>query len=61
MPVPPLSGMQSLPSKRMGQVDLAMPLSRILLMLRLDPGQVILEQGRKGDGKGSEPVLVALA
>jgi hypothetical protein len=44
-----------------GAVDLAMPLSRIPLMPRLDPGQVVLEQRRKGDGNGGEPVLVARA
>jgi hypothetical protein len=36
-----------------------MPLSQILLMQRLDPGQVVLEQRRKGGGKGGEPVFVA--
>jgi hypothetical protein len=44
-----------------GAVDLAMPLSRIPLMPRLDPGQVVLEQRRQGDGNGGEPVLVARA
>ena len=44
----------------MGPVDLALPLSRILLMRRLDPGQVILEQRGERGGKSGEPVLVAL-
>jgi hypothetical protein len=55
-----LSGMRSLPIQRIGQVDLAMPPSRILVMQRRNPGQVILEQRRKGGGKAGEPVLVAL-
>ncbi len=38
-----------------------MPLSQVLLMQRLDPGQVVLEQRRQGGGKGGEPVFVALA
>jgi hypothetical protein len=37
-PAPCLGGMRRFPSQRMGQVDLAMSLSRILLMQRLDPG-----------------------
>jgi hypothetical protein len=45
----------------MGQIDLALPLSRILLMQRLDPGQMILEQRGEHGGKSGEPVLVALA
>ncbi len=61
LPTPFLGGMRSLPSQRMGQVDLAMPLSRILLMQRLDPGQVVLEQRGERGGNGGEPVLVALA
>jgi len=44
-----------------GAVDLTMLLSRIPLMPRLDPGQVVLEQRRQGDGNGGEPVLVARA
>jgi hypothetical protein len=61
LPARLLSGMRSLPSERMGQVDLAIPLSRILLMKRPDPAQVIQKQRRQGDGRGGEPVLVALA
>jgi hypothetical protein len=61
LPAPFLGGMRRLPSQRMGQVDLAMPLSQLLLMQRLDPGQMVLEQRRKGSGKGGEPVFVALA
>ena len=38
-----------------------MPLSQILLMQRLDPGQVVLEQRGERGGKGGEPVLVAFA
>lgn len=38
-----------------------MSLSRILLMQRLDPGQVVLEQRGERGRKGGEPVLVALA
>ena len=45
----------------MGQVHLAMPLRQILLMQRLDPGQVVLEPGCEGGGKGGETVLIALA
>jgi hypothetical protein len=61
LPAPCLGGMRRLPSQRMGQVDLAMSLSRILLMLCLDPGQVILEHRGERGGKSGEPVLVALA
>jgi hypothetical protein len=61
LPAPFLSGMRSLPRQRMGQVDLAIPLSQVLLMQRLDPGQVVLEQRSERGGKGGEPVLVALA
>jgi hypothetical protein len=56
-----LGGMRSLPSQRMGQGDPTMPLSRILLMPRLDLGQVVLEQRRQGNENGGEPVFVALA
>ena len=38
-----------------------MPLSQILLMQSLDPGQVVLEQGRQDRRKGGEPVLITLA
>ena len=37
-----------------------MPLSQVLLMQRLDPGQVALEQRGERGGKGGEPVLVTL-
>jgi hypothetical protein len=57
-PDPCLGDMRSLPSQRMGQVDLAMPLSRILLMPRPDPGQVVLEQRGKRVGNGGESVFV---
>jgi hypothetical protein len=45
----------------MGQVDLAMSLRQVLLMQRLDPGQVVLEQRGECGGKGGEAVLVAFA
>jgi hypothetical protein len=45
LPTPFLGGLWGLPGERIGQVDVAMPLSQILLMQRPDPGQVILEQG----------------
>jgi len=45
----------------MGQVDLAIALSQILLMQRFHPGQVVLEQRGERGGKGGEPVFVALA
>ena len=45
----------------MRQVHLAMPLSQILLMQRLNSSQTVLEQRGQGGGKGGEPVLVALA
>ena len=38
-----------------------MPLRRSLLMQRLDPGQVALEQRRQGGGKGGEAAFVAIA
>ena len=43
----------------MGQVDLAMSLNEVLLMQRLDPSQVILEQRGERGRNGGEPVLVA--
>ena len=61
LPAPFLGGGRILPSQSMRQVHLAMPLSQILLMQRLDPGQVVLEQRGQGGGKGGEPVFVALA
>lgn len=61
LPAPFLGGGGILPSQSMRQVHLAMPLSQILLMQRLDPGQVVLEQRGQGGGKGGEPVFVALA
>ena len=60
LPAPLLGGMGILPIQRMGQVDLTMALSQILLVPRPDPGQVILEQRRERSGNGGEPVLVAL-
>ena len=47
-----LGGGGILPSQSVRQVHLAMPLSQILLMQRLDPGQVVLEQ--RGQGGGSD-------
>jgi len=61
LPAPLLRGMGILPLQRMGQVDLTMALSQILLVQRPDPGQVILEQRRERGGKGGAPVPVALA
>jgi len=61
LPAPFLGGTGVFPSQSMREVHLAMPLSRILLMQRLDPGEMVLEQRRKGDGKGGEPVFVPLA
>src|SRR5205823_11777476 len=61
LPAPFLGGIRILPSQRMGQVDLAMPLRQILLMQRLDPGQVVLEQRGECGGKGGETVPRALA
>ena len=60
-PAPLLGGIGILPIPRMGQVDFTVALSRIPLMQRLDPGQLILKQGRERGGNGGEPVLVALA
>jgi hypothetical protein len=51
LPTPFLGDMWKLPSQRMRPVDLAMPLRRILLMQRLDPGQVVLEQRSAHGGK----------
>jgi hypothetical protein len=61
LPAPFLGGIRILPSQSMGQVDLALTLSQVLLMQRLDPGQVVLEQRGERGGKGGEPVFVALA
>jgi hypothetical protein len=60
-PPPCLGGIGVFPGQRMGEVRLAMPLSRILLMQRPDPGQVVLEQRGERSGNGGEPVFVALA
>jgi hypothetical protein len=48
---PLLDGMGVFPSQSMREVCLAMPLSQVRLMQRLDPGQVVLEQRRQGRGK----------
>src|SRR5919106_6027734 len=55
LPTPFLGGIRILPSQSMGQVDLAMPLSQVLLMQRLDPGQVVLEQRGECGGDEGEP------
>ena len=61
LPTPFFGSIRILPSQSMGQVDLAMPLRQVLLMQRLDPDQVVLEQRGECGGKGGEPVPVALA
>jgi hypothetical protein len=44
----------------MGPADFTMPLRQILLMQRLDPGPVVLEQRRQGGGPGGAALRVAL-
>jgi hypothetical protein len=61
LPAPFLGGIRILPSQSMGQIDLTMPLSRILLMQGLDPDQVVMEQRGERGGKGCEAIFVALA
>lgn len=61
LPPPFLGGIGIFPSQRMGKIYIAMPLSQILLMQRLDASQVVLEQRRQGGGKGGEPVFVPFA
>jgi hypothetical protein len=46
-----LGGLGVFASQRMGEAGLAMPLSQVLLMQRLDPGQVVLEQRCNVAGK----------
>jgi hypothetical protein len=57
----PLRGGRVFPSQRMGEIHLAMPLSQVLLIERLDSSQMVLEQRRKGAGKRREPVFITLA
>jgi hypothetical protein len=61
LPGPFLGGMRILPSQRMRQVHFAISLRQILLMQRLDAGQVVLEQRGQSSRKGGKPVFAALA
>jgi hypothetical protein len=56
LPAPLLGGTGIRALQRMGQVDLAMALRRILRVQRPAPGQVILEQRRERGGYGYGPL-----
>jgi hypothetical protein len=49
---PFLGGIGVFPSQSKGQLEPRMPLRQGLLMQRLDPGKVVLEQRRERGGKG---------
>lgn len=59
LPAPFLGGVGIFPRQGIGEVDRAVPPSQILLMQRLDPSQMVLEQRGERGGKGRESVFVA--
>ena len=46
--------------QRIREIHRTIPLRQIMLMERVDPSEVVLQQRRQGGRKGSEPILVTL-